>query len=326
MKLMTVLYDHGATAAGRVDNDEIVLLPHPDVGELLASGSDWRERASVGGQRMALDEVAIGRLIPRPPKIFCMSANYLDHVHEFDPNLPPPQFPELFAKFAESLTGPYEDIPLLSGAGQADYQAAIAVSAALPLFAQPLAVDCVDWEAELVVVIGTFVRWANEAEAVAAIAGFTAGNDVSVRDWQLRTSQFLQGKAWEAMSPVGPALVTPDELGGARPDLRMKCVIDEVVMQDGRTGSPVFDPVEVVAYISRFVTLRPGDLIFMGSVPGIGISKNPQVYLRAGQVMTTEIEGIGRMVNRFVAEAGAPSDAREVAAARSGQVFGASDR
>ena len=321
MKLATIREDGGTTKAGRVERDEIVLLPYADIGELLASGHGWRESAGADGPRIALDGASFGRLVPRPTKIFCLGANYLEHVKEWDPDLKPPQFPEIFTKFPESLTGPYDDIPLLPGLGCLDYEAAIAFSAGLPIVAQPPQSDCVDWEAELVVVVGSEVRRASETEAAEAIAGFTGGNDVSVRDWQLRTRQWMQGKAWEAMSPVGPVLVTPDELGGVRPDLRLRCLIDEVVMQDSSIGSPVFDPVEVVSYISTFVTLRPGDLIFMGTVPGCGISMSPQQYIRPGQVMTTEFEGIGQLINRFVAADAAPRFAHDIDATASGQLL-----
>ena len=320
MRLTTVRRSDGSTNAGRVEGDEIVLLPFTDVGGLLATGDDWQRSAAKDGPRIAMEGAAIGRLIERPSKIICLSANYAEHVREFNPEMELPRFPDVFTKFAESLTGPYEDIPLLPGPGFSSYQAAIEASAGLPVLAQPPTADCVDWEAELVVVVGRTVRRASEAEAIAAIGGFTVGNDVSARDWQSRASQFLPGKSWEGMSPVGPALVTPDELGGARPDLPIRCLIDGVVMQDSRTGSPVFDPVEVVSYISRFVTLRRGDLIFMGSVPGIGVSKDPQLYIHPGQVMTTEIEGIGQMVNNFVIEDLAPEGTRQVAAAGSGRV------
>ena len=178
---------------------------------------------------------------------------------------------------------------------------AVGAAAQAPTVAVPVESDFVDWEAELVLVIGQAVRRASERAAEAAIAGFTVGNDVSVRDWQFHTSQWTQGKAWEGMSPVGPVLVTADELG-VRPDLRIRCLVDDEVMQDSRTSDMLFDPVELVAYISRIVTLRPGDMIFTGTPSGVGLARRPQVYVRPGQVLTTEIDGIGKMVNTFVAE------------------------
>ena len=190
MRLVTIR-TQGGTRAGRVEGDEIVVLPFGDVGELLSAGADWSSRAGAdGGQREALAGAELAPVVPRPSKVFCVGLNYLRHVREGGGEVP--SYPTLFAKFPDALTGPYDQIVL------------------------PAASQGVDWEAELVVVIGSAVRNATEAQAVAAIAGFTIGNDVSMRDWQRRTTQWLQGKSWESSSPVGPALVTADEVGGAR--------------------------------------------------------------------------------------------------------------
>jgi acylpyruvate hydrolase len=299
MKLTTIELADGKTRAGRVEGEEIVLLPFADVGELLTHG-DWRSRASLPGQAIGHSSVRVTGLIASPSKVFCVGRNYVEHVRE-SPTDQVPTFPELFVKFRESLTGAYDDIALPAGAGLASVPEAIAAAAQAPTVAVPVASDCVDWEAELVIVIGAPARRASEAEAEAAIAGFTIGNDVSVRDWQVCTSQWTQGKAWEGLSPVGPVLLTADEVG-TRPDLRLRCLVDDEVKQDGRTSDMVFDPVELVAYISRIVTLNPGDLIFTGTVAGVGVTQSPQVFLRPGQVLTTEIEHIGQLVNHLVAE------------------------
>ncbi len=192
MQLVTVRTGTG-TSAARIDNGDVVFLPYGDVGELLASGDDWETRASAEGRRAPRESIDLGLIVPRPSKIFCVGLNYLRHIRESGGEVP--SHPTLFAKFADALTGPYDDIVL------------------------PAASTRVDWEAELVVVIGRPTRNAGEEEARAAIAGFSIGNDVSMRDWQRRTTQLLQGKTWELSSPVGPALVTPDEVGGVRPDL-----------------------------------------------------------------------------------------------------------
>ena len=311
MRLVTVRQDAGTTTAGRVEGADIVLLPFADVGELLGSGEDWAERARVDGRRIGLAGARLACPVPNPAKVVCVGKNYLQHIREGDVAAEPPVFPELFAKYRDALTGPSDDIAFPPGPGYFDFTAANARAAKFPASAQPAGTDCVDWEAELVVVIGRAVRYADERDAAAAIAGFTVGNDVSVRDWQLRTSQWLQGKTWEGMSPVGPALVTPDEVGGVRPDLAIRCLVDGSVRQDARTTEMIFDPVDLVAYVSRFGTLRGGDLIFTGTPQGVGIVRRPPVYLRPGQVLTTVIEGIGELVNRFVAEAvpgSAPSE------------------
>jgi acylpyruvate hydrolase len=275
MQLVTVRTGN-ETSAARIDNGDVVFLPYGDVGELLASGDDWQTRAGVEGRRAPRESIDLGLIVPRPSKIFCVGLNYLRHIRESGGEVP--SHPTLFAKFADALTGPYDDIVL------------------------PAASTGVDWEAELVVVIGRPTRNAGEEQASAAIAGFSVGNDVSMRDWQRRTTQFLQGKTWELSSPVGPALVTPDEVGGVRPDLGITCLVDGQVMQDARTADLLFDAVAVVSYASTIMTLRPGDLIFTGTPDGVGAARTPPVFLQDGQVVTTRIEGLGEMVNTFVAE------------------------
>ena len=122
-----------------------------------------------------------------------------------------------------------------------------------------------------------------------------------MRDWQYRTQQWLQGKTWERPTPVGPSLVTPDEIDHAA-DLRVTCTVDGETMQDGRTSDLLFDPVETIQYLSTICTLEPGDLISTGTPAGVGHGRKPPVYLRPGQVMTTAIEGIGELVNRCVTD------------------------
>lgn len=275
MQLVTVRTDNGTTA-GRINDGDIVLLPFGDVGELLASGADWSDRAGAGGQRVSLEGADLAPVVPHPSKVFCVGLNYLRHVQEAGREVP--SHPTLFAKFPDALTGPNDEIVL------------------------PAASPNVDWEAELLVVIGRPIRNADEAAAAAAIAGFSIGNDVSMRDWQRRTTQWLQGKTWESCSPVGPALVTYDEVGGVRPDLAVTCLVDGQVMQNARTSDLLFDPVSVVSYASTIMTLRPGDLIFTGTPDGVGAARTPPVFIQDGQVVTTRIEGLGEMVNTFVAE------------------------
>jgi acylpyruvate hydrolase len=302
VRLVTIR--HGETTpAGCVERDDVVLLPFADVGEILGCGEDWARSAGADGQRIPIAGARLACPVLGPGKVICVGKNYLEHVREGNSQASAPTFPELFAKYSDALAGPRDDIAFLPGSGCRDFMEANASAAELSTAAQASEVDCVDWEAELVVVIGRTVRRADEAAAAAAIAGFTVGNDVSVRDWQLRTSQWLQGKTWEAMSPIGPALVTPDEVGGVRPDLQIRCLLDGQVMQDSRTSRMIFDPVGLVSYVSRVATLRPGDMIFTGTPEGVGIVRQPPVYIRPGQVLTTEIEGIGQLVNTFVNEA-----------------------
>src|SRR5216684_4801325 len=188
MKLATFRQPDGTTRAGRIEGDEVVLLPMAGVGELLGSGEDWLENAAQAGDRVPLGSAEFGRLIRAPSKVFCIGRNYLAHIREGNQDAELPQFPEIFIKFADSLTGAYENIPLPAGSGFAKLREAVAAAAQAPTVSVPVESDFVDWEAELVLVIGKAVRRASERAAEAAIAGFTVGNDVSVRDWQFHTS------------------------------------------------------------------------------------------------------------------------------------------
>ena len=167
---------------------------------------------------------------------------------------------------------------------------------------RPDETDEFDWECELTVVIGRPVRRASEEEAAAAIAGFTALNDVSCRDWQFRSREWTQGKNWDSTTPVGPVMVTPDELpGGVRPTLRIATTLDGEVMQEDTTGDLLFDPVDLVRYVSTMIRLNPGDMIATGTPGGVGAGRDPKRFMTAGQRVTVEIEGIGRLDNRIVA-------------------------
>ena len=275
MRLATLRTAQG-TRAARQDGDDLVLLEDvADVCELLAQ-ENWRGvAAGADGQRVGLADADLAPVVPRPPKIVCLGMNYRSHIEEMSREAP--SHPTLFGKYARSLIGARDDIEL------------------------PPESEQVDWEVELAFVIGRTVRRASGAAASDAIAGFTVLNDVSMRDWQFRTMQFLQGKTWDRSTPVGPVLVTPDELpGGTAPDLALRCEVDGEVMQEGRTSDLLFGPEELVGYISTIVTLEPGDLVATGTPGGVGFGRSPQVFLKPDQIVRTTIEGIGDLVNRCV--------------------------
>jgi acylpyruvate hydrolase len=272
MRLATIRTSDGTTAA-RLDGDMLVPLEAADVGEVLAAGGLGRPRAGAAPVPAAAADFA--PVVPRPGKIICVGLNYRAHILETGRDLP--EYPTLFAKFADTLTGPRDDLVL------------------------PSVSEKVDWEVELGVIIGRPVYRATEDEAEAAIAGYTVVNDVSMRDWQRRTLQWLQGKMFERSTPAGPYLVTADEVGSA-PDLEVRCEVDGVVMQQSRTSDLLFGAAEIVAYASQAVTLRPGDLIATGTPGGVGNARTPPVYLQPGNVLRTWIEGLGECVNRCVAE------------------------
>ena len=250
--------------------DGIHLLEATDVGALLQD-PDWRSVAEAALDSTAIAGTEPALLVPAPSKILCCGANYLDHIQEMGRT--PPAFPTLFGKFADSLVGDGDDL-VLSGTG----------------------IERLDWEAELTVVIGTTVRGADRDEAAAAIAGYTVANDITARDWQSRTTQFLQGKAWDALTPIGPVMVTADAFdptAGARILTR----VDGEVVQDSTTDQLVFDAVHLVSYVSSFTTLRPGDLVLPGTPGGVGEARTPKRSLQPGQVLETEIEGLGVLRN-----------------------------
>ena len=272
MRLATIRTGDGTTAA-RLDGDVLVPLEAADVGELLAAGGGGRPREGAAPVPAAAADFA--PVVPRPGKIICVGLNYRAHILETGRELP--EYPTLFAKFADTLTGARDDLVL------------------------PSVSEKVDWEVELGVIIGRPVYRASVDEAEAGIAGYTVVNDVSMRDWQRRTLQWLQGKMFERSTPAGPYLVTAEEVGTA-PDLEVRCEVDGLVMQQSRTSDLLFGAAEIVAYASQAVTLRPGDLIATGTPGGVGNARKPPVYLRPGNVLRTWIEGLGECVNRCVAE------------------------
>jgi acylpyruvate hydrolase len=273
VRLATLRID-GSTTAARQDGDEYVAIDGvADVGSLLAR-ADWREYArAADGRVIPAAQADLAPVVPNPSKVLCAGLNYRSHILEMGRELP--EHPTLFAKFAETLTGPFDDIAL------------------------PPEDEAVDWEAELAVVIGLEARRVSAAEAPDHIGGYTVCNDISMRTWQYRTSEWLQGKNWEASAPLGPVLVTPDELD---PNAAITTSVDGEVRQSGSINDLVHSPADLVAYISTFTTLRPGDVIITGTTGGVGHARTPKLYLRAGQELVTSIAGIGELRNRLVRE------------------------
>lgn len=270
----------GRTVAVRVDDDEAVETGHADVGELLRDPA-WRGvAAAADGRRHRLADLAPTSWAPpvlRPSKIVCVGLNYANHIREMGRELP--EHPTLFAKFAEALIGPYDPIVLPAHAAEA-----------------------VDWEGEVAVVVGAVARRLDEAAAARAIAGYAVLDDVTMRDYQYRTPQWLQGKTFEATTPFGPWVTVPAEgAGGLRGELRTAVDGDQV--QRTAVDDMVFGPAALVAYVSQIVTLQPGDVIATGTPGGVGHARTPARYLRPGQVLTTAVTGLGELRNEIRAEA-----------------------
>lgn len=287
MRLATIRLN-GATTAVRVEGAKAVVLPFPSVREVLESGTDWQRRvAGVAGAVLDAAVLEFATLVPNPEKTICVGLNYRAHAEEAGIKIP--NYPVLFAKYSRSLIGAGDAIVL------------------------PDSSDQVDWEVELGVVIGREVRDADAREARAAIAGYTIINDISMRDWQFRTQQFLQGKTFESSTPVGPYLVTPDELN--EPDqLELSCDVDGVVMQSSNTRDLIFSVTDIISYISSIITLAPGDLIATGTPSGVGVARKPPIFLKPGNEVRCTVEGLGQQRNLCVAR----SSNSVIAAARRG--------
>ncbi|MDQ0827286.1 acylpyruvate hydrolase [Arthrobacter sp. B2I5] len=281
MKLLTLRLNSADTGNGksttavRQDGDTLTEIPgFSDVGALLKD-PNWETTAKEAhGATHALDGADLAAVVPSPGKIICVGHNYRNHIKEMGREVP--DHPTLFAKYAESLIGPNDDLAL------------------------PQESDTVDWEAELAIVIGKSGRRISEADAADHIAGYSVLNDVSMRDYQFRTIQWLQGKTWEKSTPFGPALVTKDEF---TPGPLMTSAVDGEVQQSTPTSDLVFTPEFLVSYISTIITLNPGDVIATGTPGGVGHAQDPKRYLQEGQVLVTTIEGLGQLTNRVVKEA-----------------------
>jgi acylpyruvate hydrolase len=267
MRLATIRTATG-TSAVRIDGDEAIECGASDVGTLLASAA-WRARAGAAdGPRHRMADLSYAPVVPRPGKIVCVGLNYRTHISEMGRELP--EYPTLFAKYPEALIGAFDPLTL------------------------PAESDQVDWEVELAVVVGRRVRHANAAAAADAIAGYSIINDITLRDWQYRTSEWLQGKTFEATAPFGPHLVTSEEVA---PDAKISCLIDDEVVQDSTIADLLFGPVDLVRYISTILTLEPGDVIATGTMGGVGHARTPPRYLKSGETLVGRIEDIGETAN-----------------------------
>jgi len=213
--------------------------------------------------------------IPDPPKIICLGLNYRDHAIESGATIP--KEPILFSKYATALIG-HEG----------------------PIVLPPVSRE-VDYEAELVIVVGKRGRNIPTAEAMTFVAGYTVGHDVSARDWQLKKEgkQWMVGKTFDTFAPTGPVMVTSDELTDPH-RLPIRLRLNGQTMQESNTGQMIFDVPSVIAYLSQVFTLEPGDLIFTGTPPGVGFARKPPVFLKDGDVVEVEIEGIGVLRNPVI--------------------------
>jgi 2,4-didehydro-3-deoxy-L-rhamnonate hydrolase len=248
---------------GRIDGDDVVAMGR-DLVEYLRSGR------AIEGRREPLRSLRLEPPVRLPGKIVGIGLNYRDHAEET--GQPVPDEPILFAKFANSIVGPDDDIVVPRSTKEPDY------------------------EAELGVVIGRTARDVSPGDALDHVGGYICCNDVSARDLQMRGGQWTRGKAVDTFLPCGPWLVTPDEIGDPQ-ELRIGCTLNGQVMQDSSTAQMVFGVAELVSFLSRTMTLEPGDVIATGTPPGVGFTRKPPRYLQDGDRVTVEIERIGALAN-----------------------------
>ena len=281
MRLVT-FREGSETRLGRLEGDEIVdlsadaTLPS-EMTALLAAGPDAVARAGrVDAARRALTDTALAAPILRPPKILAVGLNYADHVAET--GMEKPKFPMIFNKQATSVTGPFDAFHL------------------------PRASECLDYEGELAVVIGRRCRHVPRDRAHEVIAGYTVANDVSVRDWQIRVPTMTMGKSWDTHCPLGPAIVTADEIGGTPSGHEIKTTVNGEVRQHSNTKELIFDCFDLVEHLSTAFTLEPGDVIVTGTPGGVGVAMKPPKWLVAGDIVRVEIEGLGAIENRVIEE------------------------
>lgn len=272
----------GADRVGLL-RDDTVLLPASAPASMLdlidAGPAAWQRFARATGTTVPLTHVELLAPVPRPRKnILCLGWNYADHVQESasarKQPTQPPDHPIVFTKNVTSVTGPYHDIPAHAG-----------VTAQL------------DWEVELGVVIGIGGRGIARSDALAHVFGYTVINDISARDLQFRHKQYFLGKSLDGACPMGPAIVTADEIPDPQ-DLALRSRVNGVQKQSSHTRHMIFPIAEIIHVLSRGMTLEAGDIIATGTPSGVGFARNPPEFLTAGDIVECEVEGIGVLRNR----------------------------
>jgi acylpyruvate hydrolase len=273
MRLVSYLKD-GAAGVGVLEGD--LVIPREGI-EWIGDGVGTAEILAAPrseDRACTLADVHLLPVSPRPKKIFCVGLNYLAHVEETRRDLP--TYPVLFTKFASNLIGAHDPIRLPAESMQVDY------------------------EGELAVIIGLAGRRIPEEDAIGHVLGYTIANDVTMRNYQYRTHQWVQGKAWDSSTPLGPSLVTADSVDLTRAGIRT--VVNGETVQDSDLSRLIFAVPQLISVVSEFTALEPGDVILTGTPGGVGFRRDPQLFLRPGDVVTVEIDGVGTLTSDVVAE------------------------
>ncbi len=257
----------------------------PELNDLVAAAAECEAAGRV------VEDPQLAAPVPNPEKILCVGLNYRRHADEFGDAAP--DAPNVFAKFANSLIGPHDTIGIPSVTAE------------------------VDFEGELAVVIGRRCRHVTADNALAYVAGCMVFNDVTARDLQRRTSQWTAGKAIDTFGPCGPAVVSLDEVGELK-NLRLRTTLNGALMQDASISEMIHSVPETIAFLSRFMTLTPGDVIATGTPHGVGFRRDPPIFMRPGDVVEVEIDRIGTISNRVAAEEIPDPEGQPVGAGRAG--------
>ena len=266
--------DLASASNGRLPSDMLTFLIQGETAMQLA-----REVGKSATASLPLSEVRLLAPVPNPPKVVALGLNYMDHCREL--NIEPPKEPIIFAKFPSAVVGPGAAIRW-----------------------DPALTQQVDYEAELAVVMGRTARRVSAAEALDYVAGYTMCNDVSARNLQFGDGQWVRGKSLDTFCPLGPWLVTRDEVPDPH-DLAIRCTVNGDVLQDSTTAEVIFRVDRLIEFISRAFSLLPGDVIATGTPDGVGVFRSPQIFLKDGDVVTVEIEGLGQLTNPCIEERGA---------------------
>jgi 2-keto-4-pentenoate hydratase/2-oxohepta-3-ene-1,7-dioic acid hydratase in catechol pathway len=269
LKLVTYSTGDGAPRVGYIEDGEIHALGGTSLLEYIMHGRDAERH--LGGEVVALEEARLHAPIARPGKIIAIGLNYEDHAAETGAEIP--EKPVVFAKFPNTVIGPGEPIRI------------------------PPITEQVDFEAELAIIIGRRAKGVSAAEALDYVFGYTNANDVSSRDLQFSEGgQWTRSKSLDTFCPLGPYLATRDEVPDPQ-NLYIRAILNGEVVQDGTTSRMIFPVAELVSFLSQGMTLEPGDIIITGTPPGVGMARDPQLWMKPGDEVSIEIEGLGTLTN-----------------------------
>jgi 2-keto-4-pentenoate hydratase/2-oxohepta-3-ene-1,7-dioic acid hydratase in catechol pathway len=274
MKLACILHN-GVHKVAEIEGNVVKILAYECDGTGVVGA--LRKSAHLGpiAEEVSLSDADLCAPVLNPPRVFGIGLNYRDHAAETGRE--PPSIQTWFMKQSTAINAPYANID------------------------KPSVSDALDFEVELVVIIGKRARHVPVERAHEVIAGYCVGNDYSVRDWQRATPTMIMGKGFDTHAPIGPWMVTPNEIGDLDA-LRLRCYVNDALMQDGCVGDLIFKIPQMIAHLSTAMTLLPGDLIFTGTPAGVGVARTPPLFLKDGDIVKCEIDGLGMIEQRIVNE------------------------